>query len=300
MSLKTYKYDLSQILKPDDFVHVEKILIAHGLPKTVFRSMGYIGKVSHICNSQLIGFLPEINHLQIRWKAHGPHAPLIYNCTQRDRAITFVPQLDRSPNQRLWTREIAKLWGKKTDQYCFTTTIGNVETMLADKLCEIRFPKLNYMGETMPEESTAEFLPDQVQQYSVGNYLNASMPNETYKEVLRTYNIAMTGRKAKLLEKVCTLLTELYLKRKSEYDAYFKKQRFIRVPGAFRSFCVQFDVGDGSLLENTLLAMYILKHMRSNTILEASHENNTFDLKSLAQSLLNNEISLDGNFLKVE
>ncbi len=110
----------------------------------------------------------------------------------------------------------------------------------------------------------------------------------------------MTGRKAKLLEKICDLLTELYQKRKLECDTYFSEQRFIRVSGAFNSHCTQFDVGNHSLLDNTLLAMYILKHLRGNTILETSHENDTFDLSSLATSLLNSEISVNSNFLKVE
>ena len=53
-------------------------------------------------------------------------------------------------------------------------------------------------------------------------------------------------------------------------------------------------------MNNTLLAMYVLKHLRGNTILEASHENNTFELKDLAKSLLNNEVTVNGHFLKVE
>ena len=51
-------------------------------------------------------------------------------------------------------------------------------------------------------------------------------------------------------------------------------------------------------LRNLLLTMYALKHLRGNVILEASHENNTFDLLSLARALLKRELTLTGSFLE--
>jgi hypothetical protein len=41
-------------------------------------------------------------------------------------------------------------------------------------------------------------------------------------------------------------------------------------------------------------------HLRGNVILEASHNNGTFDLLSLARSLFTREISLTGVFLQVD
>jgi hypothetical protein len=49
-----------------------------------------------------------------------------------------------------------------------------------------------------------------------------------------------------------------------------------------------------------ILTMYMVKHLRGNTILEAKHNNDTFDLLSLARSLIKREVSVDGAFMRVE
>jgi hypothetical protein len=48
-----------------------------------------------------------------------------------------------------------------------------------------------------------------------------------------------------------------------------------------------------------ILAMYAVKHLRGNTILDASRVNDTFDLVSLAGALIKGEVSVDGTFVKV-
>jgi hypothetical protein len=45
--------------------------------------------------------------------------------------------------------------------------------------------------------------------------------------------------------------------------------------------------------------MYVLKHLRGNAILEADHENDTYDLEDLALALVNGRTSLTGAFLPV-
>ena len=51
---------------------------------------------------------------------------------------------------------------------------------------------------------------------------------------------------------------------------------------------------------NMVLSIYIIKHLRGNAILEASHNNDTFDLLSLARSLVKREVCLTGLFLRVD
>ncbi len=110
----------------------------------------------------------------------------------------------------------------------------------------------------------------------------------------------MTGRKEELLKKLYDLLADLYKEKEPEYTEYFSRNRFIRIKTTVGSFSKRFNVDDESMVNNTLLAMYVLKHLRGNSILEACHENNTFELKDLAKSLLNTEVSVTGHFLKVE
>jgi len=49
-----------------------------------------------------------------------------------------------------------------------------------------------------------------------------------------------------------------------------------------------------------IFVMYITKHLRGNAILEASHNNDSFDLLTLAQALIKREVSVTGVFLRVE
>jgi hypothetical protein len=49
-----------------------------------------------------------------------------------------------------------------------------------------------------------------------------------------------------------------------------------------------------------LLAMYAVKHVRGNTILEASHVNDTFELEDLARALIGGNVSVNGVFLRIE
>jgi hypothetical protein len=57
---------------------------------------------------------------------------------------------------------------------------------------------------------------------------------------------------------------------------------------------------DASVVDRTILAMYIIKHLRGNAILDARHENDTYDLEDLARALLQGEVNVTGNFVAVE
>ncbi len=46
--------------------------------------------------------------------------------------------------------------------------------------------------------------------------------------------------------------------------------------------------------------MYALRHMRGNTILEARHINDTFELEDMARALIKEDVTVNGVFVKVE
>jgi hypothetical protein len=102
------------------------------------------------------------------------------------------------------------------------------------------------------------------------------------------------------MEKLAQLAARIYEKHVPQLDEYFRANRFIRVqcspPGDPRAF----PLLEGLDLRNMILTMYMVKHLRGNTILEAGHNNDTFDLLSLARSLIKKEVSVDGSFMRVE
>lgn len=299
-------YDLGQILSLEDFAHFEKTLISHGLPRTNFRSSRFAEMITKSDNKSLLSFVPSINHFQIQWcesssGAYSQYPNIVYNCQVNAEQIRFVPNLDIRPETREQAKQIAQTWGKAfSGRYCFTVCISDVEKMLDEEVCQIQFPKLNYIGETVPDESTAQLVEKHIERNFIGKHIAANLPNDAFKEILRVHNIPMTGRKEDLLEKLYDLLANLYEEKEPLYARYFAKNRFIRIKTSTATYSKHFDVDEESLVNNTLLTMYVLKHLRGNTILEASHENNTFELRDLAKSLLNNEVTVNGHFLKVE
>jgi len=110
----------------------------------------------------------------------------------------------------------------------------------------------------------------------------------------------MTGRKEQLLEKLAHLSAKVYAEHEFELDDYFSMHRFIRVTRAKKGTGQPFPVLENLDLRNMVLTMYIIKHLRGNTILEATHNNDTFDLLSLALALIKQEVSVAGAFLEVE
>jgi len=51
---------------------------------------------------------------------------------------------------------------------------------------------------------------------------------------------------------------------------------------------------------NLIVATYVLRELRGSVILEASHENDTYDSYSIARALVSRQVSLTGAFLLVE
>jgi hypothetical protein len=298
-------YDLGKILSLDDFAHFEKTLISHGLPRTNFRALKFAEKITSSSNQSLISFVPAIHDFQALWRSecsepYSQYTNIMYNCKRNGDAITFVPDLDRRPEKREQAKRIAQSWGTGAGKYCFTVKIADIEKMIEEHLCKLSFPYLNYVADTTPEESRGEIVEKHVQRYFIGKHITANLSNDSFKDILREHNIPMTGRKDELLKKLYDLLANLYSKKELEYAEYFSTNRFIRIKTTVGSFSERFHVDDESMVNNTLLAMYVLKHLRGNSILEASHENNTFELKDLAKSLLNTEVNVTGHFLKVE
>ncbi len=109
----------------------------------------------------------------------------------------------------------------------------------------------------------------------------------------------MTGRKKELLEKVAKVLCHSYREMLPFLDMHFTLQRYVRIPRTKSPSlfpCIQ----DPSLENRTVLAMYIIKHLRGNTILDADHENDTYELHDLARAVLHLEVHVIGSFVAVE
>ncbi len=294
------RYDLGRILSLEDFYSEDGNLISVGLPLTNFRSVKFLKSV--IGERGLLRLRECIKDFQIIPQTGSGvyYGQLTYNCKLEGGAIRFRPELDRDTVKRDLARAMAAKWRVDNGRYCFTTDIPRVSQMVEEEGYKIQFPTLNYLNPRDGEQSSARLAQSHAQLYNVGSYLTLHASGNAIREVLRSHNVSMSGRKEDLVEKLASLSVKIYEKHEALLDEYFTGNRFIRVHCASLGSHKTFPLLDGLDLRNMILTMYMIKHLRGNTILEARHNNDTFDLLSLARSLIKREVSVEGSFMRVE
>jgi len=294
------RYDLGRVLSLEDFEGEDNILISEGLPLTNFRCTRFLERVTD--ERGLLRLTDSIRDFQITASGGGTFClpSVLFNCKRDADSLQFVPQLDRNPVKRELTGSIAERWRTDQGRYCFTTDIPRLSGMLEQEEFKISFPSLDYMTPREPARSSAQTAESKVLRFSVGRFLTDKAPADSIKAVLREHAVSMTGRKEQLVEKLASLSARVYGEKEPELEAYFSKHTFVRVSNAGTNKGESFPLLEDLGLRNMLLTMYIIKHLRGNTILEASHNNDAFELLSLARSLIKREVPLSGVFLQVE
>ena len=293
--------DLQEVLTLADFEGEDHTLVRLGLPVTNFRSVQCLNRVTD--ERGLLKLTDNIRTFRISvqtGRRHYEEESLTYNCQAKNGQVHFIPNLERDLDERKKALAIASRWRTDTGRYCFNTDIARLGQMVEEQKCEVTFPSLDYMRAPDVVESRCEFIPTKIQRYRVGDYLTWSASTGCIKAILRTHKVSMTGRKEELLDKLADLCVKVYRRHQTELDSFFSKNRFIRVESNSAVLSDRFPILDTLDLRNMILTMYILKHLRGNTILDATHHNDTFDLLSLARSLIKREVTLSGVFLKVE
>lgn len=293
------RYDLGEILSLEDFDGEDNVLISEGLPVTNFRSTRFLERVTDERGS--LRLVDGIRDFEVTVAGYAPSssASVLYKCRGDGHSIRFVPELNREQAKREVAKSVAAKWRIDAGRYCFTTDIPRLSEMLEQEGYKISFPTLDYMNPRGPARSSAQMAQSKVPRFSVGKFLTGNANGDSIKAVLREHCVSMTGRKEELLEKLAALSTRVYEEKEPELDAYFWNHRFVRVANGSKDRGEGFPVLDGFDLRDMVFTMYIIKHLRGNAILEASHNNDTFDLLSLARSLIKREISLTGVFLAV-
>ncbi len=290
-------YDLGQILNLEDFEGEDTILISEGIPLGNFRSARVIEKVTD--DRGLLKLKESIDDFRITAKDRDSSHDewLTYNCTRRGDVIRFIPELE--PAKRDMAQKIASRWRDDNGRYCFSAHISRVSEMIEQEGFGISFPTLHYENPRGQAISSASLAESAVQLFCAGFYLTCWASNDEIRAVLRNHGLSMTGRKEELLEKLASLAARIYEEKEHELDGYFSTNRFIRVGDDCRGRYGSFPVLHELDVREMVLAMYIIKHLRGNAILEARHSNETFDVVSLAHALVKREVSASGYFMRV-
>lgn len=294
-------YDLSKVLCLKDFETEDKVIISQGLPVTNFRRESFLNQVTNKSGLiKLAESIPDFELSPVDSVAGYGYSKLIFNGTFKDGEIFLTPTLTESRDIRSEAQMIAAKWRLDDSKYCFRTSIANLSRMHTEDRMQIRFPHLDYIRKKSPAESSGKLKTEGIKTFSIGGFVTVRSSGDTIKEILRHYQVPMTGTKDKLLEKLAKLTAREYKKHKSEMERYFQENRFVKITNSYGQSHSQFPILDTERLRNLLLTLFAFRHLRGNVILDTDYENDAVDLVSLAKSLVNEEITLSGTFLRVE
>ncbi|MFC1601261.1 hypothetical protein ACFL34_02830 [Candidatus Sumerlaeota bacterium] len=301
-------YDLGEILTPEDFTDEDSIIIAAAVPITNFRSTTFIDNVTD--EEGRLRLVDSIPHFRVTVRSGGGHdglssgyaVPVAYNCRVSGDNVRLIPVLDQCAKRTL-ARAVAEKFRTDNGRYCFTTDIARVDQLLSERSTELSFPSLSYTVNLSPPTASAKIHEAAAEQFRICLPLTARASVQSIKQVLRRHDISMTGRKEQLLAKLATLAAQLYEEHVVELDAYFNNRRYIRIRNAINTGAnrTPFPLPplEGLELGHMILSMYAIRHLRGNAILEATHENDTYDTLSLARALIRREVTFDGAFMRV-
>ena len=294
------KYDLGQVLSLEDFEGYDSVIISHGMPFTNFRSENFIGNVTD--PRGLLRMTDKIRYFNVVVNRYGggeANGTVIYNCRLEGEQVRMLPDLKGSFHTRKIAQIVASERAMDDGRYCFTTDISTLADLIEGRDVGIRFPKLNYGGESSGGVSTAMVPTSKVDRFSIGAFAKANDSGGYIKSILRNHGVSMTGNKENLVGKLAKLSARLYREHEAEMNAYFRANRFVRIENGRNSGGSRFPVLGEVDVRNMLLSMYAVKHMRGNTVLEVSHENDTFELEDMAKALIRGDVSVNGVFLRI-
>jgi hypothetical protein len=244
--------------------------------------------------------VPEITGMTLTLvPGQEEYVHLVWHVERRGEACRFRPDIGRSALKRARAEAFAKQWREDNGRLCFTANIHRLAEMLDQRVAVPSFPTLNYAFDQRPGRATAELAFGEIAAYGIPPFPGSKSTADVLKDILREYDVSMTGNKDALLRKLAQLASERYEKRRGELDAYFGENRFVRissVPAKIERFPL---LENEPLLCNLLLSMYALKHLRATAVLDPAHENATYTVQQLAHALLLGKVSVKGAFLRV-
>lgn len=289
-------YDLSTILSVDDFKDYNKTIINHGLKALNFR-YEYAIK-DFVTEDGYLSFKPRIE--QFTLKINKGDICLFYNChLKKNNKIRFIPDIENIDDRKEYLSFADSIVQNK--RYCFSLDIEKTERLL--KTAEISFPNLNYEEAETLTESKADVREDiRVNAFEAGLIVDDEYTNYSLASILRDYGEKVSGVKEELINRIVKLLVRLYNKSKYELDKYFTT-KFIRVDSISCSRSSEEptyfnpQIRNGSL-KQSVISIYILKHLRAKRILSSEWENTSYSVEELANALINRKVILNGSFMK--
>ena len=291
-------YDLGRVLTIDDFLTEDRLLLLHGIEIQNFRRVDALSRIT--TPDGRLRLVPRIDRCCVEWREQPAckDATIQYRGLVDGDRMRWEPDLKTDEHQRSLARQLAQALGNATGRYCFESSLAELDRALDDERFRLRFPRLRYGPPLVDWVPSAKLQTEAVPCYAVPKPLSDDKTNQHLQDVLRDFGWKTSGRKEELVKRIANLLAEEYRRAEPELDAFFDEHRFVRIKNGHQRW-QRFPVLQGHALNPSLLTMYCLRHMRGNTVLEASHDNTSVTVTDLAEALLNRRVKLDGHFVEV-
>lgn len=290
-------YDLGRILSLEDFTGHDNLLIDSAVKSLNFRNTSFLNEVTDEYGR--LRLTPEIRELSLVEKQLGTSSRLIWHTIRSGNRVVCCPDIGDDIQKRKRAREFARVWRSDNRKYCFQTSMEKVCQMVEQQVVEPVFPGLDYRkeGDHSPTAS-AIVTESRIPVYHIERFPAGKMSGDYLREILKHYGIPMTGKKVALLDKLAKLALALYQEHRSALDAFFGAHQFIRIgqsPLCSEDFPLLRNI---KYIRGLVLTIYLLRHLRGNTIVDAGHENNTFDDGDAAAALVKGHVEVYGGFVR--
>lgn len=294
------RYDLGREVSLEDFEHHDRLLISEGIPSSNFRATSWLEQITD--QQGRLRLMPEIRAVSLAtiMKSEKPNicgTHVQWHVTRSGTRLVFRPDVGGSISKRDAAKEFALRWRSDDGRLVFQSDMGKLPEILAKENASPTFPSLNYTARPSNTSASAEVQPSRIRAYQVGHYPTDKCTGEVLRGFLCDFGCSTSGTKETMIDRLAALAERLYAQHTPELNQHFSEHRYTRILVS-RAAASEFPVlADTGTMRNLLMAMYVLRHLRGNTILEAQHENTTYSPRDLAQALLTNKLSLEGVFV---
>jgi hypothetical protein len=210
----------------------------------------------------------------------------------------MIPHLSGQAEEREAARGIAARWSEDDARYCFSMGLDPLCQWVESGEAQVDFASLSYDGQGTPPVSKAHLCHVGVEPFFGGIPVTIDDRAADMRDILRVYGVSQSGNKGQLALKLATLAAEVYQAREGELNRYFTGQQFIRTSGLTKRVPSRFPVLRGCELRDTVLSMYLLRHLRGDAILDAEYVDDSYDLEDLARAVVEGRVRMSGAFLK--
>jgi len=291
-------YDIQNFVPFDVFRKMDMSIVRYGMRLHNYRLKTAIGRITDAAGRLQLCSGVDNCIVEFR-KPLQNFCHIVYHCYVRGDVVTWQPNLTMNgghETNREEAKAVAKRFGGGTGTFCFRTSLETMSKMLDLDQFSLTFPSLCYKAGEKPGHAEAFLRREDIKIWGVHSNIHASHSNKALQKILQALGERVGGRKQILVDRIIKAAVREYQAQEAVITQFFKTRRFIRIPGSQQQGL--FSVLPEHPLGNLLLHVWVLQHMRGNTILDANYENTSVPLEDRIRAVVEHRQEITGGFVK--